>query len=198
MYRGLSRNASTLVAQALRAETQPVYEVRATVLKNFTASEAFTSFYSPLVLRLDVPRTAIAIAADHLVKHREDGSPAERDAEYRVFGDEIGTVRPRDIYLYVDEERTSLFDFLATKESFTRAEHLCYVDAIRHLAESDERITDDPGFARIADWYGTLATDEYEFAEAIEGVVNYVVGRANELPRDWNEDVAAKFGAKRI
>lgn len=198
VYRGLSRHATELVARTLRAESKPTYEVPASVLKNFTASEAFTSYYSPLVFRVRLSRTAVAIAADHLAKYREDGTPAERDAEYRVFGDELGSASYDDIYVLADGNRTPLFDFLAEKASFTRAEHRCYVDAIRHLAADDERITTDPGRSRIADWYGTLVADEYEFAEAIEEVVNYVVGRTSDLPSDWRDDVAAKFGENKI
>lgn len=198
VYRGLSRHASELIAEALRAEAEPTYQVQASVLKNFTASEVFTSYYSPLVFRLRTSRTAIAIAADHLAKYRKDGNPAERDAEYRVFGDELETVPHADIYLFVDGNRIPLFDFLALKDTFTRAEHRCYVDAIRHLAENDEQVTSDPGYSRIEDWYGTLTADEYEFAEAIEEVVHYVVGEASELPTDWKADVKETFGGKRI
>lgn len=198
VYRGLSRHTSQFIARTLRAETRPMYELPANVLKNFTASESFGSFYSSLVLRLDVPRTAIAIAADHLAKHRQGGSPAERDAEYRVFGDEIGTVQPDDIYLYVAGEQIPLFDFLAAKESFTRAEHRCYIDSIRQLAKNKERVTNDPGVSRIGDWYETLIDDEYAFAEAIEEVVQYVVGKASELPDDWEDDWEMKFGASQI
>jgi len=198
VYRGLSRHASKLVARTLRAESRPKYEMPANVLKNFTASESFGSFYSSLVFRLDIPRTAIAIAADHLAKHRQGGTPTERDAEYRVFGDEFGTVSPNDIYLYVDGERTPLFDFVAVKETFTRSEHLCYVDSIRQLAKDDERITSDPGVSRVADWYETLAEDEYELAETIEPIVHYVVGKASELPNDWETDLESKIGKSRI
>ncbi|MFC4449266.1 hypothetical protein [Halorussus aquaticus] len=194
VYRGLSRHAGTLVARTLRAETERTYEIPASVLKNFTASEAFTSHYSPLVLQVRLPRTAVAIAADHLAKYREDGTPAERDDEYRVFGDELGSVAHDQIYLVVDGTRTSLFEFFTANDSFTTAEHRCYVDAVRHLADDNERVTDDPGFSRIADWYATLTAEEYEFAEAIEGVVNYVVGRTDELPDDWRADVAETFG----
>lgn len=198
VYRGLSRHAAKFIARTLRAETRPVYEMPANVLKNFTASESFGSFYSSLLFRLDVPRTAIAIAADHLAKHRQGGSPAERDAEYRIFGDEIGTVSPDDIYLYVDGSRTPLFDFLRAKSSFTRAEHRCYVDSIRQLAKKDERVTDDPGVSRIADWYETLVEDEYELAEAIEEVLHYVVGETNELPSDWEDDLEDQIGTSQI
>ena len=198
VYRGLSRHAPELLARTLRAESKPTYEVPASVLKNFTASETFTSYYSPLVFRLRLSRTAVAVAADHLAKYREGGSPAERDDEYRVFGDEIGSASYDDIYVLADGNRTPLFDFFADKTAFTRAEHRCYVDAIRHLAADDERITTDPGRSRIADWYGTLVADEYEFAEAIEETVNYVVGRTSDPPSDWRDDVAAKFGENKI
>ncbi|QLH83824.1 hypothetical protein [Halosimplex pelagicum] len=192
LYRGLSDRYDIphVLAAAIDNSSQRSFSVPATVLNNYSPSEANAAGYSPIVVEKQVDVTDIILTPDYIVEHADDTGLLTDDGECRVLGTVTADFSAEEAAVLLKppnqkegtiQHRYSIEEFF---DPLPRPDERGFSTFIGLLQEAHERIQgysqDEPfsrekllvttaeGVERVSDWYAEVADNIPEKSPTVE------------------------------